>query len=370
MKTGRNDPCPCGSGKKYKKCCLAGEAGTLTANDAQRERDDLRANAFSALLRFASRGQFRELRDAAFDAFVGDEDGDIGDGDEPIDEDVQLKFSFFHLFDFSLPGGQTLAQTFLARAGWQAATGLEESDDGFTRSLGHIRLEDDLLVLEVTSRARAARGRRLLQRAAGDALRYRSARYEDVRKAMARHRAAGQDEESTASDIDPEHAAAVVLDYKQRHYRTWPDEPLPALDGHTPRDAARSAPVRGRLVGLLKEMENLETRGARPDSPAFDFAPLWQELGLERPAVAIRTRAASRRRQDTGIRDEIETRGDRSGRAGDGPHLAPGRGRALPRRPDGRVGRVPGGARTLVRVPRRTGAGGRAGMAGGERDRG
>jgi len=21
-KTGRNDPCPCGSGRKYKKCCL------------------------------------------------------------------------------------------------------------------------------------------------------------------------------------------------------------------------------------------------------------------------------------------------------------------------------------------------------------
>ena len=24
MATGRNDPCPCGSGKKYKKCCLPG----------------------------------------------------------------------------------------------------------------------------------------------------------------------------------------------------------------------------------------------------------------------------------------------------------------------------------------------------------
>src|SRR5450432_219077 len=23
MKIGRNDPCPCGSGKKYKKCCIA-----------------------------------------------------------------------------------------------------------------------------------------------------------------------------------------------------------------------------------------------------------------------------------------------------------------------------------------------------------
>ena len=22
MKTGRNDPCPCGSGRKYKHCCL------------------------------------------------------------------------------------------------------------------------------------------------------------------------------------------------------------------------------------------------------------------------------------------------------------------------------------------------------------
>lgn len=26
MKLGRNDPCPCGSGKKYKKCCLDKQA--------------------------------------------------------------------------------------------------------------------------------------------------------------------------------------------------------------------------------------------------------------------------------------------------------------------------------------------------------
>ena len=25
-KVGRNDPCPCGSGKKYKKCCGAGNS--------------------------------------------------------------------------------------------------------------------------------------------------------------------------------------------------------------------------------------------------------------------------------------------------------------------------------------------------------
>ncbi len=29
-KIGRNDPCPCGSGKKYKQCCLTKAASTET----------------------------------------------------------------------------------------------------------------------------------------------------------------------------------------------------------------------------------------------------------------------------------------------------------------------------------------------------
>ena len=38
MKAGRNDPCPCGSGKKFKKCCLSTNAsansGVLGGNSA------------------------------------------------------------------------------------------------------------------------------------------------------------------------------------------------------------------------------------------------------------------------------------------------------------------------------------------------
>ncbi|MDQ3419730.1 MAG: SEC-C metal-binding domain-containing protein [Acidobacteriota bacterium] len=30
-KTGRNDPCPCGSGQKYKRCCLARAEATRPA---------------------------------------------------------------------------------------------------------------------------------------------------------------------------------------------------------------------------------------------------------------------------------------------------------------------------------------------------
>lgn len=36
LKLGRNDPCPCGSGKKYKKCCIDREN---TLDDAFSDND-------------------------------------------------------------------------------------------------------------------------------------------------------------------------------------------------------------------------------------------------------------------------------------------------------------------------------------------
>lgn len=38
MKTGRNDPCPCGSGKKYKKCCLANTFVQIGREETVRKR--------------------------------------------------------------------------------------------------------------------------------------------------------------------------------------------------------------------------------------------------------------------------------------------------------------------------------------------
>jgi len=69
-KTGRNDPCPCGSGKKYKKCCLGrtaadprppspGAAGDLAAD---LERLDALANRVPDLL---ARGRLAEAEKVA-----------------------------------------------------------------------------------------------------------------------------------------------------------------------------------------------------------------------------------------------------------------------------------------------------------------
>ena len=39
---GRNDPCPCGSGRKYKKCCLANEAVATAADTTTRSQGKYR----------------------------------------------------------------------------------------------------------------------------------------------------------------------------------------------------------------------------------------------------------------------------------------------------------------------------------------
>jgi tetratricopeptide (TPR) repeat protein len=49
-KIGRNDRCPCGSGKKYKKCCLAGDEAAARAARAARPAQPPAVPARGALL--------------------------------------------------------------------------------------------------------------------------------------------------------------------------------------------------------------------------------------------------------------------------------------------------------------------------------
>jgi tetratricopeptide (TPR) repeat protein len=68
-KPGRNDPCPCGSGNKYKKCCLAKEEAV--------EREQLaKAEARRAESAAAHRLQLGEARAAVAARLSGAEDAD------------------------------------------------------------------------------------------------------------------------------------------------------------------------------------------------------------------------------------------------------------------------------------------------------
>ena len=82
--------------------------------------------------------------------------------------------------------------------------------------------------------------------------------------------------ESVPSEVERE----IVLRYKQQHYATWPDEPLPALKGKTPREAVRTRDGRKAVEELLRQFENGEERGSKAGRPAYDFSVLRKELGL------------------------------------------------------------------------------------------
>jgi tetratricopeptide (TPR) repeat protein len=99
---GRNEPCPCGSGKKYKKCCGAREAVSIT-HVIESEIDDLQKK----LLHFA----LNYFDDEIFDGF--EEYQDFFD----IEEDERQFYEFVYTIWFSLfntlEDGETILEHFI-----------------------------------------------------------------------------------------------------------------------------------------------------------------------------------------------------------------------------------------------------------------
>jgi tetratricopeptide (TPR) repeat protein len=65
VKTARNDPCPCGSGRRYKTCCGRLTAGGETEARERRAREDTEAVELSRLAALMDAGRYAELEDAA-----------------------------------------------------------------------------------------------------------------------------------------------------------------------------------------------------------------------------------------------------------------------------------------------------------------
>jgi hypothetical protein len=152
-------------------------------------------------------------------------------------------------------------------------------------SLGRVTLENGRLVLEANSAARAQRGRELIDGALGEAVRHRSTTHEDLTRRVEdslRNRALGGEETPRDEpEIPPEVGEALVLNHLARHYRGWLDESIPALDGATPREAAKDARLCDRLMDMLRDLEGMYQRSLMLGEPAYDPSWMWAELGLE-----------------------------------------------------------------------------------------
>jgi len=141
------------------------------------------------------------------------------------------------------------------------------------RILGQVACEKGTLTLTTFSKARAARGRQRLESILGP-LTVRSEEHREFDPHTPRDD--GPEPETIDVDTVPELKA-----WLQDQDRQWLDTSVPALDGHTPREAAADPRLRPRLRELLVHIENQEARVAGP-SGARDLTWIWKELRLRR----------------------------------------------------------------------------------------
>ncbi|EXI92390.1 MAG: SWIM/SEC-C metal-binding motif protein, family [Candidatus Accumulibacter sp. BA-94] len=158
--------------------------------------------------------------------------------------------------------------------------------DGETRSVATINVEtsaDRVTVFYKTQRY-ADEGRVWFESVAGDAVRFLSRELSDP-AGLLLNMPAGQPAKPADADGDlsPEALAELVEDTLRRMYAKWPDEPIPALAGKTPRQAIDTPAGLERVKGLLRLYEASEKQQAAQQGRrtiSFDF--LWQALGISR----------------------------------------------------------------------------------------
>ncbi|MGQ0550857.1 MAG: SEC-C metal-binding domain-containing protein, partial [Armatimonadota bacterium] len=148
MSVGRNDPCPCGSGKKYKKCC---GAATLDVGPDAAER--ARTRLLKELVAFATGrqfdGEFRRAIDIYWEGTI--EGRSLDRAVAAMEPDfARVAFIEWYVHDFRLKDGRMFIEHFLARRraaldAWERAF-LEQAQKTFVSLylVLDVRLEEGL----------------------------------------------------------------------------------------------------------------------------------------------------------------------------------------------------------------------------------
>jgi len=136
---GRNDPCPCGSGLKFKRCCL--NKNEVAKSYLRLERD----SGLAKLIRFSGREEFKEAHEIAIHLFWGD--WLLQEGNEDLKrvmegEQVNLAYDSWFAYDLDRGDGRTLLDLFLEREVDKLTSGERNFLEGMRGS--HLRLYEIL----------------------------------------------------------------------------------------------------------------------------------------------------------------------------------------------------------------------------------
>jgi hypothetical protein len=145
--------------------------------------------------------------------------------------------------------------------------------------VGRIVLSAKRLTVEANSTRRADALRSMVETHLHGMLRFRLRKEENTGQLIAAARAQGRaGRREPVGEQPPPEAFLALRQFREQHMMAWLDEPIPALGGLTPREAARSPRSRSQLEALLKEFEQHEAR--LPEEQRIDLRPVRSALGF------------------------------------------------------------------------------------------
>ena len=152
-------------------------------------------------------------------------------------------------------------------------------DEQGGRVLGSVLLDPAAVVLRTNSVERAERGKSWLAGVLGPLVKAPLTALQTPEQAMAEHAAMGDDRPPPEPPLPPEEMAALLHEVEDRHYREILSQPIPMLDGKSPKQAARSKAGRRKVMEWLKYLENGAARRSQAQGhPAYDFGWMWEAL--------------------------------------------------------------------------------------------
>jgi hypothetical protein len=145
---------------------------------------------------------------------------------------------------------------------------------------GEISLNKKQLTLECKSQKRLKLGKGMLAKFLGESVRHKADKIQEAGQFL-KDGLSKSPKPSKKSEIPQEVKNQLMKQFMEEHYRKWLDEKNPALDGKTPREAAKNPKSREKLVWLLKDIEYGEEQKKQAGEFGYDINKIRQELGLK-----------------------------------------------------------------------------------------
>ncbi len=153
--------------------------------------------------------------------------------------------------------------------------------------LGHIRIKDHQLTIEVNSDKRAQQFQKQIKKLLPEA-RYKTSVIESPQAMLAhmqdksenaqtRQRREKQEELNNLPEM-----RETIMEFMRKHFREWPTEKLPALGGKTPLQAVKTKDGREKVEALLRDLELRNTDSNLPIDQSI-LGELRERLGLRKP---------------------------------------------------------------------------------------